>query len=84
MRRRLDALEAEEKVLSGRRKLVQDRILFIRGNGLEHERVAQLQQLDEQEALLSTRRRELHGEIDQVRARLGLPPWTPPPKRTGR
>ena len=74
--RLLASLEEQERAVSARRVLVQERILFIRGSGLAVERASQLRALTEQETELSRRRRALHAEIDSIRGEAGLPAWT--------
>lgn len=60
LRQRLAALEAEEREVSALRAKLHERLA-----SFSNEVAA------EQERVLSARRRELHEEIDRIRARLG-------------
>lgn len=77
----LEALEAEVRAVSARRRRLHDRIDFLRGSGVgEPDAAERLAKLEEEEREVSVRRRELHAQIDACRVeyRLGAP--GPPPK----
>jgi hypothetical protein len=74
----LHRLEAEEQRVSKLRAGLHRRIEFVAGGGATEP--GQLAALGEQERELSGRRKELHRQIDQARAELGLLPWRPQPK----
>ena len=66
----LKELEAEEQIVSARRRKLHERIAMFpdTAGALEH-----------QERELSSRRRELHEQIDALRGRLNLPRGRPDP-----
>jgi predicted nucleic acid-binding Zn-ribbon protein len=79
----LARLEAEERVVSSRRRRLHDKIDFLRaGGGVASDSSEEyLRKLQEEERELSIRRRELHAQIDALRVHLGRPPGPPARER---
>ena len=67
----LARLQEEERAVSLQRRRLQDRIDLFLGGGATHDVAGdELHQLRARERELSERRRELHGQIDVLRARM--------------
>ena len=77
----LEELEAEEQIISARRRRLHDQIEFLRGGGMgEPDALERLAKLDESERQISLQRKELQARIDALRAELGTGNPGPTPR----